>query len=87
MDKVGLQDGELVHIWAVDHQSRIQTYVFGGPPGIVGLNGGAAHFFQPGDRIIVAAFDLSDEPIEPKVVLLDKSNQIVREMKPFTTEG
>jgi len=84
MDAVGLQDGELVHIWAVDHAARIQTYVFGGPAGTVGLNGGAAHLFRPGDRIIIAAFDLSDEPIDPKVVLLDESNRIVQRMKPFS---
>lgn len=87
MDAVGLIDGELVHIWAVDHESRIQTYVFGGPAGTIGLNGGAAHFFKPGDRIIIAAFDLSDEPIQPKVVLLDESNRIVEEMTPFTITG
>jgi len=87
MDAVGLIDGELVHIWAVDHESRIQTYVFGGPEGTIGLNGGAAHFFKPGDRIIIAAFDLSDEPIQPKVVLLDDSNRIVQEMTPFSITG
>lgn len=87
MDHVGLRDGELVHVWAVDHTSRIQTYIFGGPSGAIGLNGGAAHFFKPGDRIIVAAFDLSDEPIDPKVVLLDEHNQVVRDMTPFSILG
>jgi aspartate 1-decarboxylase len=87
MQRVGIIDGELVHVWAVDHTSRIETYAFAGPKGVVGLNGGAAHFFKPGDRIIVAAFDLSDEPIEPKVVLLDDENKVVREMIPFTVLG
>lgn len=87
MDAVGLSDGELVHVWAVDHTSRIETYCFGGPEGEVGLNGGAAHFFRPGDRIIVAAFDLADEPVLPRIVLLDESNRIVRDMTPFTVHG
>lgn len=87
MDAVGLMDGELVHIWAVDHTARIQTYAFGGPKGAMGLNGGAAHFFKPGDRIIIASFALSDEPIEPKMILVDENNQFVREMEPFTTHG
>ena len=60
MDTVGLVDGELVHVWAVDTKSRIETYCFRGPKGVCGLNGGAAHFFKRGDRVIVAAFCLSD---------------------------
>lgn len=89
MAAVGLQDGELVHIWAVDHTARIQTYVFSGPAGTgcVGLNGGAAHFFKAGDRLIIAAFDLSDEPIIPKMVLLDEKNRIVKDMTPFSIIG
>ena len=87
MDAVGLQDGELVHIWAVDHEARIVTYAFRGPKGAMGMNGGAARFFSPGDRIIVAAFDLSDEPIVPKVILLNESNEIVRDLTPFSIVG
>jgi aspartate 1-decarboxylase len=87
MQRVGIKDGELVHVWAVDHESRIQTYAFAGPPGVVGLNGGAAHFFRPGDRVIIAAFDLTDEQIVPKVVLLNENNEIVRDMSPFSVVG
>lgn len=87
MERVGLQDGELVHVWAVDHTARIQTYVFAGPRGVVGLNGGAAHFFKAGDRIIIAAFDLADEPILPKIVLLGEENEVVRDLTPFSVVG
>jgi aspartate 1-decarboxylase len=87
MEAVGLLDGELVHVWSVDGTSRIETYCFAGPNGAVGLNGGAAHFFKPGERVVIAAFDLSDEPIVPKVVLLDEENRIVRDMTPFAILG
>ena len=87
MRAIGLQDGELVHVWAVDHESRIQTYVFSGPKGVIGLNGGAAHFFRKGDRVIIAAFDLSDQPIIPKMLLLNEKNEIVRDMTPFHVVG
>ncbi len=83
MERAGLIDGEMVHVWAVDHTSRIVTYAFAGPPGVIGLNGGAAHFFKKGDRVVIAAFTLSDEPVEPKMLLLDDDNAVVREMKPF----
>ncbi len=87
MERVGIQDGELVHVWAVDHESRILTYAFAGPAGVIGLNGGAAHFFKSGDKVIIAAFDLSDEPIIPKMVLLDEDNRVVRDMTPFSVVG
>lgn len=87
MREVGIDDGELVHVWAVDHKARIQTYAFSGPAGTIGLNGGAAHFFSAGDRIIVAAFDLADAPIIPRVILVDDHNQIVRDMTPFSVIG
>lgn len=87
MEQAGIMDGEMVQIWAVDHKSRIETYAFSGPEGSIGLNGGAAQFFKPGDRIIVAAFVLSDEPVRPKVLLLDERNKVVKELVPFTPRG
>lgn len=87
MAAVGLQDGELVKIWGVDNTSRIETYCFAGPQGTIGMNGGAARFFQPGDKVIIAAFDLADTPILPKMVLLDENNRIERDMTPFDVIG
>lgn len=87
MERVGIMDGELVHVWAVDHTSRIQTYAFAGPRGVIGLNGGAAHFFKPGDKVVIAAFTLSDEPVEPRMILLNDENEVVRDMTPFSVVG
>ena len=80
MARSGLVDGEAVFVWAVDHTARIQTYCFGGPKGVIGLNGGAAHLFAPGDRIIVAAFAWTDEALLPKMLLLDEKNEVVCEL-------
>lgn len=87
MERVGIQDGELVHVWGVDSEARIITYAFAGQTGVMGLNGGAARFFKPGERVIIAAFDLSDEPIIPKMVLLDEQNRVIRDMTPFSVVG
>lgn len=87
LERVGILDGELVHVWAVDSDARIVTYAFGGDRGVVGINGGAAYLFGPGDRIIVAAFALTDEPIVPKIVLVDENNEIVRDLTPFSVHG
>lgn len=84
---VDIVDGEMVHIWAVDHTARVETYAFSGPKGVVGINGGAAHLFHPGDRIIIAAFSITDETIVPKIVLLGEDNAIVKDMTPFTVHG
>jgi aspartate 1-decarboxylase len=87
MKRVGLVDGELVQIWAVDHTARIETYAFSGPDGVIGLNGGAAHFFNPGDRIIIASFAYTDEPITPQIVLLDENNKVIKDLVPFKVLG
>jgi aspartate 1-decarboxylase len=87
MEAVGIQDGELVHICTDTGTSRITTYAFAGPKGTIGINGGAAHFFKSGEKVIIAAFDLSDEPIIPRVLLLDKNNAIERDMTPFSVIG
>ena len=87
MARIEIEDGELVHVWAVDHKSRIETYAFGGPAGVIGLNGGAAHHFQPGDRVVIAAFTLSDEPVVPKMLLLGDDNEVLREIEPFHVLG
>jgi aspartate 1-decarboxylase len=87
LKRVGIMDGELVQIWAVDHAARITTYAFSGPKGVVGMNGGAARFFNPGDRLIITAFAWADEPVTPKIVLLDENNEVVRDMTPFSVTG
>lgn len=87
MNRVGLIDGEHVHIWAVDKDVRIETYCFGGGPGVIGINGGAARLFEPGDRLIIATFALSDDAIEPQIVLCDEQNRPVRNLTPFSVLG
>lgn len=87
LESAGIMDGELVHVWAVDHTARIETYAFSGPKNSVGLNGGAAHHFKVGDRIIVAAFTLSDEPVVPRILLLNENNEIVRNLTPHSVLG
>lgn len=84
MTMLNLSNGELVHVWAVDHKSRIMTYVFEGEPGVIGLNGGAAHYFNPGDRIIVAAFVMTDEKINSKSILVNELNQFICDLEPFS---
>jgi aspartate 1-decarboxylase len=55
---------------------RIQTYALPAPRGSgqVIINGAAARHFCAGDKVIVAAFLLTDERVAPKMLLVDSAN-------------
>ena len=77
MAAAGIIEGEQVHVWAVDHKARIVTYAIPAEEaGTIALKGGAARHFREGDRVVIAAFVLSDEPVTPKVAVLNKRNGI-----------
>jgi aspartate 1-decarboxylase len=44
------------------------------------MNGAAAHRVKAGEEIIIMGFELADEPLEPKVILVDTENRFVREL-------
>lgn len=74
MKEVGLLENELVHVWAMGHKARIQTYVIMGNGTGVTLNGGAAHYFSPGDRVVIASFqwvDPEDNTNTPKIHIIE----------------
>ncbi len=74
-----LLPGELVHVWDLDNAERFETYVIIGArgSGTICVNGAAAHKVRVGDRVIVAAFALTDEPVEARVVLVNEENRFV----------
>jgi len=78
LDAAEIIDGELVHIWNVTNGERLETYAIPAEPGsgIVCLNGAAAHRCNVGDKVIIAAFCLTDEPVQRKVVMVDENNRI-----------
>lgn len=81
MDICGIKNGEQVHIWAIDEywfftrSSRVVAYAIEGKSGEIIINGGAATHFDKNDRIVIAAFDMSDEPIEPIMIAVDSDNK------------
>jgi aspartate 1-decarboxylase len=79
LDAAEIIDGELVHVWNVNNGERLETYAIPGErgSGVVCVNGAAAHRCSVGDKVIIAAFCLTDEPIDRKVVLVDEDNRIV----------
>ena len=82
LNAVDILEGELVHIWNITNGERFETYALPGESGsgMVRINGAGAHKARKGDIVIVAAFAVTDEPIEPKVILVDEDNCIVRNL-------
>jgi aspartate 1-decarboxylase len=69
--------GEQVHIWNLNNGERIETYALPAPAGSgrIIVNGASARRCSPKDRIIIAAFMLTDEPVTPRMILVDAQNR------------
>ena len=79
LDRVEMLPGELVHVWNVTNGQRLITYILSGPRGggVICMNGPAALRCEVGHKVIVATFVLADEPVTPKVALVDDENRFV----------
>ncbi|HCU23856.1 MAG TPA: aspartate 1-decarboxylase [Deltaproteobacteria bacterium] len=78
---------EHVHVWDVTNGNRFETYALAAPRGsaTICINGAAAHLAKKGDVVIITSFaSLPEDKVashQPKVVLVDAHNQIVRDKK------
>ena len=82
IERVGLVPGELVHVWDANNGERLETYVIAGErgKGDIIMNGPAAFRIKAGHTVIIAAFCLTDEPVEPRMILVDENNRYVRDL-------
>jgi aspartate 1-decarboxylase len=82
MDLTDIVEGEQVSVWNLNNGERIETYAIPLPADSrqIIVNGAAARHFQPGDRIIIAAFVLTDERIVPRMVAVDQHNRLLRHL-------
>ena len=84
LDAAGILPGERVQVVNNNNGARLETYTIAGErnSGVVCLNGAAARLAQVGDIVIIMAYALMSEEeakiFEPKVVMLDKHNKIMR---------
>jgi aspartate 1-decarboxylase len=80
VERAGFLEGERVLITSNDSGARLETYVILGESGsgCICINGAAAHLIKVGEEIIIMGFELSERPITPTVVLVDRQNQFVR---------
>jgi len=79
MERVDLWEYEKVLICDVTNGNRFETYAIAGDKGsgVVSVQGAAAKLVDKGDCIIIMSFAVSDDPVEPKMILVDEDNQFV----------
>lgn len=80
MERVDLLPGELVHVWNLTNGERFVTYAIAGEPGsgVICINGAAALRVAVGQKIIIASFAIADEPVAPRIILVDDNNRFVK---------
>ena len=79
MEKVDMWEYEKVLICDVTNGNRWETYVLPGPygEGEVSVQGAGAKLCGDGDCLIILSFEVTAEPVEPKMFLVDQKNRFV----------
>lgn len=82
LDLCGLWAGERVLVVSNTSGARLETYTIAGPrgSGYIGVNGAAAHQIGEGEEVIIIGFELTDKPVAPKAILVDRQNRFVRDL-------
>lgn len=80
IEKVGFYPGEKVLVVSNTSGARLETYIIAGKKdsGIICMNGAAAHLIKAGEEIIIMGFELTDELIKAKNILVDKNNKFIK---------
>ncbi len=82
IEMVGLNEGEKVLVTSNTSGARLETYVIVGPrgSGVICMNGAAAHLIKEGEEIIIMGFELSETPLKPTMILVDKQNKFFQNL-------
>lgn len=82
IDLAGFWLGEKVLVVSNTSGARLETYIIAGErkSGIICMNGAAAHLIKTGEEIIIMGFELTDQPIQAKCILVDTNNVFVRKL-------
>jgi aspartate 1-decarboxylase len=83
MDAANILEYEKIQVVDVNNGSRLETYVIAGEKGskVICLNGAAARFVQPGDKVILMTYCQMDQVEaknhKPTVVFINDDNSIL----------
>ena len=81
LEKSNLAEHERVDVFNVTNGNRWTTYVGAEPKhsGFVRVNGAGARLCEPGDTLIIVAYELLDDlKQKPKMILVDDNNEFVK---------
>jgi len=80
MDKAGIIPYEKVLIADATNGNRWETYAIKGEAcsGLIEVQGAGAMICKPGDVVIILAFEITDEPFKPKMILVDEKNKFLK---------
>jgi len=80
IERAGFWTGEKVLVASNTSGERLETYIISGKrnSGIICMNGAAAHLIKKGEEIIIMGFELTDKPLKPTNILVDKNNKFIK---------
>ena len=78
-----LWEYEKVLICDVNNGNRWETYVLPGEygSGVVSVQGAGARLCNVGDCLIILSFEVSEDPIDPQMILVNRENKFVEYLK------
>jgi aspartate 1-decarboxylase len=82
IERAGFMPGEKVLVVSNTTGERLETYVIIGKRGSgeICMNGAAALVIKSGEEIIIMGFELTSEPIDPTIILVDKANKFLKRL-------
>ncbi len=79
MDRSDIWEYEKVLVCDIDNGNRFETYAISGArgSGIVSVQGAAAKLTNPGNKVIIMSFEVTEEPVKPTAILVNQANEFV----------
>ena len=79
MDRTDLWSFEKVLVCDVTNGNRFETYAIAGErgSGVCSVQGAAARLSSKGNCLIIMSFEVTERPMDPKMILVDEENRFV----------
>ena len=79
MDKIDLKNFDKVSVCNVTTGNRFETDAIAGErgSGVCSVQGAAARLSSKGDCLIIMSFEVTENPIDPKMMRVDEENRFV----------